>query len=144
MGSLQVVSYIEGVVDDNVVQFGKRTVTNVTITTKLEWEKTIGTQTTIDAWQSDSEILTDFDLLAIETDSPVFVELTCDYGGDNGDEYLVIPLIADIPFILAADDSFANYTLDFGGSLTADVIDRIRIRNNSASATAKVHFLIGT
>lgn len=95
--------------------------------------------TTWDVWTAGAdEPVTDFDFLYISSDQTVQLEMTCDVGNQVGTEVFVVPVSAGIPYIMAADDSIANYTADFGGG-TADVIDQIRVKNASGStATVRV------
>lgn len=105
--------------------------------------KSLATSTTWDAWASDAEEpVTDFDFLWIESDQDVLVELTCDQNNGVGREEMVIEVIADKPWYLCSDDSHALYTADFAAG-TADVIDRIRVRNVSGS-TANVRVFLAT
>lgn len=100
--------------------------------------------TTLDLWSS-AESPASFELLVlvpdIITNARIIAELTIDRGNDVGDELFTVELKNGFPFILGADDGYANYTANFGGG-TLDVIDRIRIRNiGSAASTGR--FLIG-
>lgn len=105
----------------------------------IDVTKTVATTTTWDAWGfSTEEPLSSFDYLWIESSiDGVLIELTTDKGNEVGDEAYVIELLADKPFKLYSDTGRANYTADFAVG-TADVIDRIRIRNPSASVAADV------
>lgn len=103
----------------------------------------IAVTTTKDVWGfSTEEAISSFDFLWIESSlDGVLVELTTDKGGEVGDESFVVELKADKPFLLFTDTGRANYTADFAGG-SADVIDRIRIRNPSASTVANVRFAL--
>lgn len=106
--------------------------------------KSLAVTTTWSAWSAGSASLTDFDFCYIMSDlDGVQVELTTDVGNDVGDEYMVVTLKAGVPLILGADDGIANYTVNWGAG-TADVIDRIRVRNPSAVTAANVDFLLVT
>lgn len=111
----------------------------------LDATKVIAVSTTWDVWDAaGEEPIADFDFLYIESElDDVLVELTTDDNNGVGDEHYVIQLKKNIPFILGSDTGQANYTKDFA-ALTADVIDRIRIRNPDASNTATVRVFAAT
>lgn len=108
----------------------------------------IASETTVTLFDKDND-LSDFDLIAIESDRDVVLELTTDKDGSNGTEYATVGITGDIeskpgvPFILARDDSFANYTAGFGGG-TLDKIEVVKARNRDASNTAHVRCLAVT
>ena len=115
----------------------------ITITTIKDIVRSIAATTTWDAWDAGAEEMADFDVLWIEAETDgIQIELTIDKGGEVGTEPFTLTLKKDVPFILADDAGFANYTADFGGG-TLDVIDRIRIRNPTASAIS-VRLFMGT
>jgi hypothetical protein len=94
--------------------------------------------------------LADFDILLLASDYDLMVELTTDYGNDVGDEPHTFGLLGSgttgtwgPPLILTRDDSYANYTVNFGGG-TLDVIDRVRVRNLSASQAAQCLIMAAT
>lgn len=111
---------------------------------RAELYRSLATATTWDVWDATDaeEALANFDYLFIESDQNVFVELTVDKGGEVGTVVFAIEIQANKPFDLFADDAMANYTADFATG-TEDVIERIRIRNNSGS-TAGVRVLLVT
>lgn len=105
--------------------------------------RSLATSTTWDAWESGSETaITDFDFCWVLSDQAVLVEFTADKGGENGTVVSTHEAQAGVPLMLTSDDCMANHTADFATG-TADVIDRIRIRNVSGS-TATIQFLIVT
>lgn len=105
--------------------------------------KSLADATTWDAWAAGaSEGLTDFDLLWIWADQDIRVELTVDANNGVGDELIAFLVEAETPFRLIYDDALANYTSNFAAG-TADVVDRVRIRNVSGS-TAKVRRVLVT
>lgn len=87
--------------------------------------------------------LGDFDFLIVLSDQDINLQIVIDDDGNNGESFIVIGLLADIPFILGTDDGLAgDGTVDnFDG--TADVIERLNAKNSSGS-TAKVRVLAGT
>lgn len=105
--------------------------------------KSLATATTWDAWISGAEeSLTDFDFAWVESSQAVFVELVCDKGAEVGRVVFAKEIPAGIPWPIPTDDAMANYTVDFGTG-TEDVIDTIRIRNNSGT-TANVRLVLVT
>lgn len=105
--------------------------------------KSLATSTTWDAWESGSSAaVTDFDFLWLVSDQVVLVEFTADKGGEVGTVVFSQEAQAGIPLMLTSDDCMANYTANFATG-TADVIDRIRVRNVSGS-TAAIELLIVT
>jgi hypothetical protein len=105
--------------------------------------RSLATSTTWDAWESGAETaITDFDFLWVLSDQNVLVEMTADKAADVGTVVFAQEAQANVPLMLTSDDCMANHTADFATG-TADVIDRIRIRNVSGS-TATIQFLIVT
>lgn len=82
--------------------------------------------------------LADADFILIYSDQDVWIEFTADE--DGADHTFVMELAAGVPFILGSDDSLKS-PADLSGS--ADVIDKIRVKNDSGSA-ANVRLLIAT
>jgi len=119
---------------------------NITVTEVRDNSVSIATEATWDAWTS-ADPVSDFDFLWIETDLTCWVEFTTDKDGDAagtpGPDIYTVKLLADVPLVMVMDDSFAGYTVDFGGG-AEDVIDQIRIKNPSASSAANVRFVIAT
>lgn len=103
------------------------------------------TATTWDAWESGSETaIADFDFLWVLSDQAVLVEVTADKDGTYGTRVFVHEAQANVPLMLTSDDCLSNHTADFEAPAgSADVIDRIRIRNLSGS-DATIQFLIVT
>lgn len=91
----------------------------------------LATATTLTLWNS-AEALTDFDFFYLKADQALYVEITCDRGGEVGLEELAFVLPAGRPLILPDDGALALYTSNFATG-TADVIDSIRVRNVSGS-----------
>lgn len=109
----------------------------------LDLRKSVADDETWDVWAAITEDpLTEFDFLWIESDYDVFVELTVDRNNSVGTEELAFEIKADVPFVLGSNVGRANHTTDFGTG-TDDVIDRIRIRNESGS-TAAVRVFMAT
>jgi hypothetical protein len=80
--------------------------------------------------------ISDFDFLWIKADQDdVLIQLVIDDNATNGESYQVVELTKNVPFILASDDALAsNGAVDvFTG--TADVIERVNVKNNNASTT---------
>lgn len=81
-----------------------------------------------------------FGVLGILSTQDVLLQIVIDDDGDNGEAFVVIKLRANFPFWLPYDDALAgDGTVDlFDG--TADLIERLTIKNSSGS-TAKVRVL---
>jgi len=88
---------------------------------------------------NDTEDIADFDFLYIISSQNIMLELTTDLNNGVGDEVYTLPLLANMPFILGRDDSYANYSAGFAGG-TLDTIERIRASNTSGS-TAEVRIV---
>ena len=83
--------------------------------------------------------LADFDFLFVVSDQDVMLELVTDDDDGVGEEAYTVELKAGIPFLLASDTSYANYTVNFGGG-TLDVITTVRARNLGATtANVSIH-----
>ena len=104
--------------------------------------KSLADSTTWDAWITGAEeAMTEFDFFWMIADQDVRVELTVDKGNEVGDEVLVLLVEANTPFRLFYDDALAAYTADFAAG-TADLVDRIRIRNVSGETAIVRRVLI--
>lgn len=91
-----------------------------------------------------TEAMTDFKFLLVWSDGDVDLELVTDIGADVGDEAGQIRVVANLPFMLGADDGKANVTgVDALGTGTLDVIDRIRV-DEPAGAARKIKFIMAT
>ena len=91
-----------------------------------------------------TEAMTDFDFLFMWADGDLDLELVTDIGAEVGDEAGQVRLVANLPFMLGADDGKANVTgIDALGTGTLDVIDRIRVDEPSGSAR-KLHYIMAT
>jgi hypothetical protein len=141
--TLNILSSISGTVKGHSIKFGSQT-TPITLTLSTDNltddVKTLSNNTTYTVWSASAstEPITSFSLLAIVTDVDMLVELTCDVGNDVGTKQLVLKAKANIPLLLGSNYSIANYTNNFGGG-TADVIDQIRVRNESGgSGTVRI------
>ncbi len=94
--------------------------------------------------------LADFDFLLLAADLDVVAEFVVDEDNDVGIGQLVFPITGSgtagqygIPLILAADDSYANYTISFAGG-TLDVIERVTVKNLDTRDNANVLLIAGT
>lgn len=98
----------------------------------------VGITTTVKLLDVLTEDISAFTFLVIvSTKANVVIELVTDDGAEVGEMLATFVLAANVPFILATDDSYANYTVNFAGG-TLDVIETIRVRNLSTTDTAKV------
>lgn len=105
--------------------------------------KSLATATTWEAWEASDEntSVTNFDFLWMISDQNVFIELTCDKGGEVGTVVFACEVQANIPFVLSSDDAYALYTANFATG-SEDLIDRLRVRNVSGStALVEIHLV---
>lgn len=111
---------------------------------KKEWNRSLATSTTALAWDGTdtNEPLADFDFMYLKSDQDLLVEFTCDKGAEVGTVVFARKVLANEPLMLLHDDAMALYTANFATG-TADVIDRIRVRNVSGS-TAVVDVVLIT
>lgn len=112
----------------------RSTPVEITVTEYMGGVISLATATTLDLWSSASAVTT-FDYFFIKCDQDIRIELTVDRGAEVGT--ILIPLLveANTPFQLIYDDALANYTANFATG-SADIIDRIRIRNVSGVTTS--------
>lgn len=75
-----------------------------------------------------------FEFMWLESDQKIMVQTVIDDGNNNGEVYWVKHLEANIPMIYGNDDglSSAGASVD-GFNGTADVVERINVRNTSGS-----------
>lgn len=143
--TLRVWKAFEVVINGHVVAGGSRSKpVEITVAgSVLDDTKSMADSTTWTAWTTGSGVaLTDFDYLYIESDQDVWLELTADVGAEVGTVVFAKQIKANEPFDLLHDDAYANYTANFGSG-TADVVDRVRIRNISGN-TANVRVVLVT
>ena len=152
MATINVYTRVIATVNGVDYKFGDQ-VTPATITAAgndvYEVMQTVATETTVTLFTSGTD-LDDFDFGIIAVDQDCTLELVTDSGDAVGIEQYTIGLKGSgttgtwgVPFILATDDSYANYTINFGGG-TLDNIDIIRVRNLSSTTTAQVRALLFT
>lgn len=106
----------------------------------LDLTKSLADDTTWDVWAGadDESALSDFEFLWVESDQDVFLELTVDQNAGVGREEIAITVKAGVPFVMGSSVAKALYTADFAAG-TDDVVDRLRVRNESGStATVRV------
>jgi hypothetical protein len=108
---------------------------------KIDKEFSLATSTTIDIWTS-ADAVTNFDYVWLEADQDLRIEWTCDRGGEVGTVVFADLMEALTPWDRFYDDAMANYTANYATG-TADVVDRIRLRNVSGS-TAYGRFVLIT
>jgi hypothetical protein len=141
--SVKLVSHFEVAVNNVVIRGGSVNPVSVTCAGGSVHDQTVdlATATTTTLFNT-TEDLADFDFLFITSTQDIYLELTTDLDASVGDEVYTVPVTANVPFVLARDDSYANYTVNFGGG-TLDVIQRIRARNVSGS-TATIRIVAAT
>jgi len=146
MATLNVYQAFDVTVNGMTVDRGSRSApTAITVLgQKKEWNRSLATATTALVWDGTdaNEPLADFDFLYIKADQDLLVEFTCDVGADIGVVVFARKVLANEPVMILHDDAMANYTAAFATG-TADVIDRIRVRNVSGS-TAVVDVVLVT
>lgn len=134
---MAVTMFVHGVVlgtDGQAIPFGSpSTPVQITLGSGLTMKRDVSVaQNTTATLFNTTNDLSDFDFLVITATVDMYLELTTDLDNSVGDEVYTIPLLANVPFILGRDDSYANYTANFAGG-TLDVIQRIRVRNLGAT-----------
>lgn len=92
--------------------------------------------------------LSDFVFCCIESDTGdptngyVMLELVTDNAGVVKQTPYTVPLVANMPLYLFGSQSYANYTVDFGGG-TLKKINFLRAKNlNSVTATVSIWMLL--
>ena len=75
-----------------------------------------------------------FGFLAVVSDGAVDVEFICDDNAGVGKNVWTHRVTASLPFMLGADDSYANPGADDAFSGTIDLIERITIKNSSGAS----------
>lgn len=145
MATLNVYQAYELTVDGEQLLGGSRSApVQITVDGKRkEWYRSLATSTTAVVWNGTStdEPISDFDFLYIESDQNLILEFTTDVGNEVGDEKYAVEVQSGRPLMLCSDDAYAGYTSI--SSNTADVIDKIQVRNVSGS-TAAVRVLLIT
>jgi hypothetical protein len=143
--SVKYVSYFEVVSDATVIRGGSLSPVSITAGSDILFDvrqSLANNTTTVLFDDTESAHPADFDFLFIVSTQDIYLELTTDQNAGVGDELYTLPLAANVPFVLARDDSYANYTANFGGG-TLDTIERIRARNISGS-TAAIRTVLAT
>lgn len=143
MATVNVFQKIEMEIDGVKTERGSRSnPTQVTVDGLVyEFNRNLATATTWDVWTAGVATISDWDVLYVESDYDVNIELTCDYGNEVGTVVFAKTIKASCPLMLTHDDALAIYTANFATG-SADVIDRIRIRNTSGSTAAVRGLLI--
>lgn len=101
---------------------------------------TLADATELVLWTAADAGMADFDFLWLESDQDLFVE----FRNDNATPaYWLVELLANVPFILSADESQADDDTSFlvGAGLSTDTIDQIEVRNESGS-TANIKLIL--
>jgi hypothetical protein len=136
--TVNVTSFITAQLPTGLLRLGRTTPVAVTAASGLVHDQTLSVTSAASVVLFDAtQDIADFDFLAIVSDQDIYLELTADQNGSFGDELLAFKLKANVPFFLAYDDAYANYTANFGGG-TLDVIDRIRAKAVATTASVRV------
>ena len=111
---------------------------------------TVAASTTVEIFDASTDAVTDFDFLWLASDYDLRVEFTTDLAADVGTVISTMTLRGTassnkygFPLILGDDASFANHTANFATG-TIDVIDRIRVKNESSTQAVQLLFGRGT
>lgn len=104
-----------------------------------EWRGAVPATSSRTIWEASNSNypISDFDYMMVEADQVVILELTCDANNGVGLKTFAIEIPANQPFAMTSDTAIANFTTDVATG-TADVIDKIRLRNSVATASATV------
>jgi hypothetical protein len=146
MASIYNYSYVLATVNGRKYEFGSLT-TPTTIAAAgddvYELITSVAVSTSIKIFDVDED-LADFDFLLVAADWDLQLQVVVDDDGDVGEAAFTLPVEGSgttgtwgPPVIFASDDSYANYTVDFAGG-TLDVIERLNVKNNSATQAAQV------
>lgn len=141
MATIKLTTYYEVTVDSITYRLGSLTPVEITASAgESDIRRDVVAQnTTKTLLDVTAGPLTDFDFACIVSDQDVHVELICDDDASIGQKELTVKLLANCPFVLSSDVSYANYTANFGGG-TLDKITTIRVRNLGAtSANVTIH-----
>ena len=146
MATLNVYQAFDMTVSGVTVARGSRSApTAITVVgQKKEWNRSLANNTPALVWDGTdtNEPMAEFDFLYIKADQDLLVEFTCDKGGEVGTVLFARKVLASEPVMILHDDAMALYTAAFATG-TADVIDRIRVRNTSGS-TAVIDIVLVT
>jgi len=145
--TLQVFQSFQVDIGNEKISGGSRaTPVEMTIDGKMhEWRGVVPATSSRTIWEASNSNypISDFDFLMVEADDNVILELTVDANNSVGTKTFAIEVQAGSPFPLLSDDAIANFTTDVATG-TEDVIDKIRIRNAVATASATVRVVMLT
>lgn len=137
--TIKLTSRYEVTVDGQIYSLGSPDPVSITVAGQSFIQRVSVAQNTTVTLLDTTTDLSDFDFAMILSDQDVILELVTDDDASVGEEPYTIGLKANVPFVLARDDSYANYTVNFGGG-TLDVINTIRVRNLGATtANVSIH-----
>lgn len=150
MGLLKLFQHAVGEIDGVPIELGSLLIpTTRTITSLHKQVVAVAVSTAVELFDV-ADDLSDFDFLWIQTDFDVMLELVTDAAAAIGRQSFTLGLKGSgiagkygAAFVLDRDDSYANYTISFGGG-TLDTIDRLTVKNLSASQEARVLIVAGT
>jgi len=127
-------------------KFSVPTKTISSLTKLVKREISLDTATTLVFWDplaTTVDVMQDFDFLFVWTDGDVYLERIVDDGGEVGKVVYADKVGKDTPLMMSADDAFANVGADDAFSGTADLIERLGLRNDSG-ATRKITVIMAT
>ena len=91
-----------------------------------------------------TENVADFDTAIFVSDGVLDLEGTVDVGDEVGNEAQTVRLVDGLPYMLGADDAFANVTgVDALGTGTLDVIEKWRV-DEPAGAARNLKLILAT
>jgi hypothetical protein len=138
-------------VDGHIDEFGSMTIPRMISLAgqRVVKDFTIAVSTEQNIFDLANEVITDFDFMWIASDFDLLCEVVVDDAADVGEVAFTLDLIGtdrvgDMgpAIVFCSDDSYANNTAGFAGTL--DQIERIRVKNESSTQAAKVEIGVFT
>lgn len=145
MGQIKVKTMIELTDSKGFTKNHNYVYNNASLTNYYEDFITVGASTTAVIWDPTSWTgfnLTDFDFMALISNTELYIELTTNEG-DANEEIATIELIKDLPYMLGSDTSYYNHSASDAFAGTLDVIDKIRAKEVNGNA-ATLHVILFT
>ena len=135
MATISYISYYEANVGGILYKLGSVEPVSITAGTgEVDIRRdVVATNTTKTLVDVTAGSITDFDFLMVVSDQDVHLEMITDDDASIGQKEYTVKLLANCPFALSSDISYANYTANFGGG-TLDKITTVRVRNLGATS----------
>ena len=102
----------------------------------------IPTGVTATIWTASTDTIGDFERLILIADGDLDLEYTIDIDGTYSAEYNSIFLRANVPFIFTGTRGKANVTSDVFTDGTWDVIDKLRVKNQSSTNAVNLQMIM--